>query len=63
MLLGRVLRQVSASGAVTEYSYDACGRVASVTDADGVMTEYRYDADSRLVAKTRAGRGSGVFCV
>ena len=42
-------------GAVTEYSYDACGRVASVTDADGVMTEYRYDADSRLVAKTRAG--------
>ncbi|MFC2311275.1 MAG: DUF6531 domain-containing protein, partial [Rothia dentocariosa] len=52
---GRLLRQVSASGAVTEYSYDACGRVASVTDADGVMTEYRYDTDSRLVAKTRAG--------
>lgn len=41
--LGRLARQIDATGKATDFQYDAPGRLVCVIDAAGGWTEYTYD--------------------
>ena len=47
--LGRLTRQIDATGKETNFTYDGLGRLVCVVDAAGGWTEYRYDAAGNLV--------------
>jgi|GEM_PF-3919018 len=52
---GKLWKEIRASGAFTEYSYDVSGKVSLVIDPEENDTAYGYDLFDRLVSVTQPG--------